>query len=250
MAELRANVSEIFVSLQGEGLYTGRRHLFVRFAGCPLRCRWCDTPESLVSVRECRVDGPDGTERYASPLELPALDAIVARLAAEAPPLHAIAVTGGEPLAQTEALEAWLPGRTTKTPVLLETAGIWPERLARLLRSVGIVSLDVKCPSNSGERPRWEEHAACVAAAVASDAEVYVKMPVDADTDQAEVERGAEIVATAGPDVPLFLMPIARLDGPGLTIDGAALDRLHAIASRVHRDVRVLPQMHKMLGVP
>ena len=36
-------VSEIFSSLQGEGKLTGTPSLFIRFAGCPLRCPWCDT---------------------------------------------------------------------------------------------------------------------------------------------------------------------------------------------------------------
>src|SRR5262245_5617920 len=123
------NVSEVFVSFQGEGLHAGRRQLFVRLAGCPLRCRYCDTPESLVPVPECRILGPDGAERRPNPLAPAALDAVVARLAALAPPLHALAVTGGEPLAQTDFLVAWLPARTTGLPVLLETAGILPARL-------------------------------------------------------------------------------------------------------------------------
>lgn len=37
-------VSEIFHSIQGEGLQAGVPSIFVRLAGCPLRCRWCDTP--------------------------------------------------------------------------------------------------------------------------------------------------------------------------------------------------------------
>ena len=36
-------INEIFYSLQGEGLHTGRAAVFVRFAGCNLACSFCDT---------------------------------------------------------------------------------------------------------------------------------------------------------------------------------------------------------------
>jgi len=243
------NVSEIFVSFQGEGLHAGRRQLFVRFAGCPLRCRYCDTPESLVPVPECRVLGPDGTERHANPLAPATLDALVARLAGAAPPLHAIAVTGGEPLAQADFLATWLARRTTTLPVLLETAGILPVRLRRVLLWVAIASLDLKCPSNTGERPRWEEHEECLAAAVAAGCDVYVKMPVDDATAVDEVEHGARLVHRVAPEAPLFLTPLTEPTSPRHTIGAPALERLHAIASAVHGDVRVLPQLHKVLGI-
>lgn len=250
MSVTGAHVTEIFVSFQGEGPHVGRRQLFVRFGGCPLRCRWCDTPGSLERAPECRVLDPGGARRLANPLALERLEAEVVRLVRLAPPLHAVAVTGGEPLAQSDALAAWLARSAIGLPVLLETAGILPARLERVLPLVAIVSLDVKLPSNTGERPRWEEHAECLRRAVAAGRDVYVKMPVDGGTDPADVARGARLVADVAPGVPLFLTPITAPDSGAATIDAPALDAFHAVASRAHGDVRILPQLHKVLGVP
>lgn len=251
MASPAGNVSELFVSFQGEGVHVGRRHLFVRFGGCPLRCRYCDTPESLTPAPVCRILGPDGGRSRPNPLAVADLDAEVAALAAVAPPLHALAITGGEPLLQVEFLAAWLAARSMAgVPVLLETAGIWPDRLRWVAPFVAIVSLDVKCPSNTGERARWDEHAACLEVAVAAGCEVYVKMPIDEGTRPDEVAQGAALVATRAPAAPLFLTPLTESDGVRQTIGVAAIERLHGVASRVHGDVRVLPQMHKVLGVP
>ncbi|MEO2154499.1 MAG: 7-carboxy-7-deazaguanine synthase QueE [Nanoarchaeota archaeon] len=36
-------ISEIFISIQGEGKKQGTLSLFIRFQGCNLRCKWCDT---------------------------------------------------------------------------------------------------------------------------------------------------------------------------------------------------------------
>lgn len=246
-----AHVSEVFVSFQGEGLHAGRRQLFVRFGGCPLRCRYCDTPASLVPTATCRILGPDGERQRPNPLGTAELEEVVGGLAALAPPLHALAVTGGEPLVQADFLAAWLAAReaTRPLPVLLETAGILPGRLRMLLPLVAIVSLDFKCPSNTGERARWDEHAACLAASVAAGRDVYVKMPVDETTRVEEVEEGARLIASIDGGIPLFLTPLTEPAGARLTIAPATLELLHARASAHHADVRVLPQLHKLLGI-
>ncbi len=40
----KVRISEIFASVQGEGLFLGTPSVFVRVSGCNLRCTWCDTP--------------------------------------------------------------------------------------------------------------------------------------------------------------------------------------------------------------
>ncbi|MBI2447469.1 MAG: 7-carboxy-7-deazaguanine synthase QueE, partial [Candidatus Omnitrophica bacterium] len=43
---MKTKISEIFSSIQGEGLYLGKRQIFVRFYGCNMRCAYCDTMPS------------------------------------------------------------------------------------------------------------------------------------------------------------------------------------------------------------
>ncbi len=44
--ENKIAIMETFYSLQGEGLHSGRAAYFIRTAGCPVRCEWCDVKES------------------------------------------------------------------------------------------------------------------------------------------------------------------------------------------------------------
>ena len=69
---LSAPLLEVFASIQGEGHHVGEPQVFLRLAGCPLRCAWCDTPAALevpngsnedgVTRRRARVH-PAGAER-------------------------------------------------------------------------------------------------------------------------------------------------------------------------------------------
>jgi len=80
-------VFEIFRSLQGEGTQAGRPCVFVRLAGCNLRCSWCDTPGARDPASGADRDWRD----------------VLGEVLAFRPPLACL--TGGEPLLQDEAAD-------------------------------------------------------------------------------------------------------------------------------------------------
>jgi 7-carboxy-7-deazaguanine synthase len=120
-------VYEIFKSIQGESTYAGLPCVFVRLAGCNLKCTWCDTPYARV---------PDEAVEMTIPEVIEEVGGYNCSL---------IELTGGEPLMQEEArfLAGALADRGYR--VLIETngtvclSGLDP-------RVVKIV--DVKCPSS------------------------------------------------------------------------------------------------------
>ena len=157
---LSAPVLEVFASVQGEGVHVGEPQVFLRLAGCPLRCRWCDTPGSW-SMPEDPLARADG----ASDAVTPGRGARIAVAGAArredtwATPFQAatwitevepgeprtISVTGGEPLLWPEFL---VELRTFAGPrrLHLETAGAHPRALERTLDAFDHVSLDLKLP--------------------------------------------------------------------------------------------------------
>jgi 7-carboxy-7-deazaguanine synthase len=75
-------LSEVFYSIQGEGLWTGTPAVFVRLAGCNLACDFCDT---------------DYSTKF-----LAGIDEVVAMVREAGAECPMVVLTGGEPLAQTE----------------------------------------------------------------------------------------------------------------------------------------------------
>lgn len=119
--------------------------------------------------------------------------------------------------------------------------------LAAVLPGISVVSADVKLSSNSGEPPLWDKHRAFLRACRGT--EVYVKMPVDAQTDPEEVREAAALVAEVSPDAILYMQPVSDPVTNRWRIDNKQLAELAALASTQVRDTRVLPQIHKLVGV-
>jgi len=125
----KLKVVEIFHSIQGEGLRIGEPQIFIRLAGCNMRCRWCDTAYSW--------DEKDVKEM--TPNEI--INEI------ENYPCRSVHITGGEPLIQAEPLEMLI--RLLKLKgyfVHLSTNGsIYDKTIFQLC---DFVSMDMKPPSS------------------------------------------------------------------------------------------------------
>ena len=239
-------VSEIFVSFQGEGLHAGRRQLFLRMGGCHLRCRYCDTPGSLERAQVYRSFRNGTVLEAANPVEPDRLAASIQDVLSAAGRVDGTAITGGEPLLQADFLSRLLSDYPAlPRPVLLETSGTQPERLSMLISQVDIVSMDIKIPSNTAERPFWQEHEQFLRLA---GGKAYVKVLVDDATNPDEVEAAAHLVAQSVVGTPFFLQPITGAAGR-VSIDPRTIARFFDRARLHLADVRVLPQTHKMLGI-
>ncbi len=229
-----ARVIEVFSSIQGEGIYVGQPHLFVRFWDCNLACQYCDTDYK-------------GPYREYSIQEL--LAQVRSRIAAEGPH-HAVSLTGGEPLLWWKFLRDWLPQvKALGQRIYLETNGVLHENLAQLLRWVDIIAMDVKPPSATGDRAVWREHEQFLRAARQGAAEIFVKIVVTPQTDDREMRQSAELIAAVDRKIPLVLQPVTPWGPVQETPLQDQVDRWRREASSLLTDVRVIPQVHRILGV-
>ena len=98
-------ISEIFYSIQGEGLFSGIPSVFIRTSGCNLRCLWCDSRYTSWE--------PEGSEYT--------IEEIVEKTI-EFPTRHAV-ITGGEPLLMKDLAELAESLHTKGYHITIETAG-------------------------------------------------------------------------------------------------------------------------------
>ena len=124
---------EIYKSVQGESSHAGRPCIFVRLAGCNLRCSWCDSEYTFTG-------GYKLTE-----------DEVVADIAKLAP-VKLIEFTGGEPLLQERQLIPLMERLLAQGyELMIETSGERPiENVPKEVHKI----VDVKCPG-SGESGRF-----------------------------------------------------------------------------------------------
>lgn len=254
-----ASLIEIFASAQGEGPEVGRTTVFVRFGGCDLRCRWCDSPGTWRTRSTCRVEEQagrgDGVE-WRNPL--PA--AVVAEQVEKLAPRRSawVSLTGGEPLLQPEAVAALVQELAVRgRRIYLETHGLHADALAPIAERIDLVSMDWKLASDV----RWapgstalpgedyhEAHERFLRVALGARS-VYVKVVLTPSTRDEELDEMLTRIERVSTEVPLVLQPVTPCGGVKTMPAPEKLLAWLALAESRLSDVRLIPQTHPIYGV-
>ena len=210
--ERALSVNEVYETIQGEGLLAGTPSVFVRLQGCNLRCPWCDQPEAL--------------EFEENPI--PVEDLL--KKVKESTFRHAV-ITGGEPFAHRglpTLVESLLEEGFS---VQIETNGtLWIPGMEKLAGSVHI-TCSPKGVVNFFVHPKILEFAKELKFVV--DEELSVEILLRSEFEPYLRER--KVVLQPEGNKEKFLKK--------------ALSIQRELASRGF-SVRILPQIHKLLGLP
>jgi organic radical activating enzyme len=227
---MKAKISEIFKSIQGEGKYLGVLQVFVRFFGCRLACKMCDTPQGK--------DPSYGFKEYTG-------QDLFRQVRSLADNIHSVSLSGGEPLEQSKFLEHFLPllqaeGRKT----YLETNGILFEQLQSVIGSLDIIAMDMKLPSATGQKAFWQQHQRFLD--IAQQRDVFIKTVITLETELKDVACAAKLASDVNRGIVFILQPNDfELSEKLLCL----CQKAHAVAAEYLNDVRIITQMHKKLGI-
>lgn len=200
-------VVESFLSVQGEGLMIGRLTYFVRTAGCNLRCLWCDTKFSLDYDQGRRMS----------------VDEVMGLVG----DIRNVCLTGGEPLEQPDAPELLCRLSDAGKTTVLETNG--SKDLSRVpARDNIIVSMDIKCPS-SGMQDRMD-----LGNLGLLGKKDQLKFVI---ADRTDLDYAERFIREHPVDANVIFSPVG----------GIGLQMLAEEAVSKRLDVRVLPQLHKII---
>lgn len=240
-------LKEMFSSIQGEGENAGRRQIFIRLTGCNLACAYCDTDHIDDKIYGIETEPGSGIFCTAkAPLNAATLCQIIKSWCNQLPfAHHSITITGGEPLIHGDLLLSLLPMLRSYLPVYLETNGTLFDELSKVVELIDGISMDIKLLSTSGCEIMWKEHKQFLDVAIKRP--LAVKLVVGETTTVEEIMSAISLLADCADSIQFFLQPLTNRDAK-LGISAKHLLKLQSVAALHIPNVRVIPQMHLMMG--
>jgi organic radical activating enzyme len=237
---LKVRIFEIFTSVEGEGILYGTKTLFVRLAGCPFTCFYCDTKESLPLDSGTEYSIEDANKLIDSNLKKQT---------------YKVNFTGGDPLIQHQAVAELAKHIQEKNiPTYLESSCFDVDRFNHVLPFIDIVKIEFKTKdSEFVEEKNYEKFITqtikCLESSVNAKKTTFIKIVVSSKTKLDEFkELTNQIFNTISKnDISGFVIqPTYGVSEPSLDL---LLD-LYDIVYPNYIDVKVVPQLHKIIGAP
>lgn len=227
MIENKAKIREVFKSIQGEGPHVGELQVFVRFCGCNLSCKYCDTDFEISKSKE-----------YTSNELLNVIESL------GKPIPSIISLTGGEPLLSTKFLKEFLRLAKRKGfKIYLETNATLPDNLLDVLDWIDIVSADIKLPSATGMQ--FDKENLKRFFALSSDKELFAKIVFDENITNDEIDFAVEVAQSN--DCEIILQPM--MVGNNMSVSAEFAENILNKFAAKFKKTRLIPQVHKFLNV-
>lgn len=234
-------LNEAFVSIEGEGIFAGTKTLFIRFSGCHLKCYWCDTKYSLSPT-----SGKSYTVEEAKFLILKVLQ----------PNIYKVNFTGGEPLLQPRCLLllANFVQNELNLKTYLESSCFDWRRFEYVLPYIDICKIEFKMSDSKVIDSKYYK-------SLLNNELKCLKISLD-NFNKISFIKIVFTNSTSLDDVRNLLLKIFNtsninnLSGitlqPSYQFDCPSSDKILSVYDEVYsfyKEVRVIPQMHKLLGM-
>jgi 7-carboxy-7-deazaguanine synthase len=237
---LKVRIFEIFTSVEGEGILNGTKTLFVRLAGCPFTCFYCDTKEALPMDSGIEYSIKEACNLIDKKLE---------------DKTYKVNFTGGEPLVQYEAVsEIAKHVKSKNIPTYLESSCYDSEKFSQVLPYIDFAKIEFK---TSDAEFVDEKHylnlidnaIECLKDSIASKKITFIKIVVNSKT---ELETFKDLIERIFKEVSkddlagFIIQPSYGIAEPSLE----KLFKFYDVVYPKYHEVRIVPQLHKLIGAP
>lgn len=237
---MKARIFELFTSVEGEGILYGTKTLFVRLAGCPFTCFYCDTKDALPM---------DSGKEYSIEDACKLIDENLKQNT------YKVNFTGGDPLMQHDAVAHMAKYVQSKNiPTYLESACFDSNRFNQVLPHIDFVKIEFKTRDSEfvdeEHYPNLIKNAMeCLRLSISSRKKTYIKIVVSEKTSQESFQTLVEKI--------FKLVSKDQISGfiiqPTFGVKEPSLEKLLALYDIVYPyydEVRIVPQLQKIMGAP